>query len=334
MVQKVAQPEDIVKMAQEMYLKGSDFHKVSNIDEMREFYDRQTELSGVKKLVKSGNKLKIGDIAGGSGRQGDSVRRSLGDKADCVEIDVFDISMKAMGKGKNKVVCDSMHLKAEDKTYDILFMNNLPIPLISVEMYVGGMKAKGMEEHRDQMLEMLVLAVDSIGKLNLLEAVRVLKDDGVIVWGVPYREPSKKSSDKKERSKKTFDRESFEKVVEGLPLRVEEFQIRKYDEKLIPIWRNYGADVQKPEFIHAALRKTGSDIDETVALYEQLLYSSLEQLMRVQGKEEGKSMIEEVLEEMKKAKKFRPGKAATLDKKFNFDVGGHEPDPPWPGFFG
>jgi len=286
MVLKIEQPDDIIRIAQERYMKGTDFRRVSDSREMREFYDKQTELSGVKGLVESGGEVRIGDIAGGSGRQGDSVRRILGDKADSVKIDVFDISVEAMKglRGQNRIVSETMHLKAADGTYDILFMNNVPVPLSSLEGYVRRMKE--LEDKRDHMLEMLNLAVDSVVKLNLLEAVRVLKDDGVIVLGVDYGEPRGKP----------LSRESLEKIVKDLPLKVEEFQIRKYDEKLVPMWRNYGSDIGKPKFVHAVLRKTGSDISELVALDEQMLEFSLRQFMRIEG-------FDKALEEMAKAKK-------------------------------
>jgi len=294
MVVKVDQPEDIIRIAQECYLKGTDFRRVSDSSEMGGFYDNQTKLSGVKRLVESGRKLKIGDIAGGSGRQGDSIRRSLGSKADSVEIDVFDINMKAMGEvtGQNRIVSETMHLKAADGTYDMIFMNNVPVPLSSVGRYVTHIKEVG--DGRDQVLEMLNLAVDSIVKLNLLEAVRALKDDGAIVLGVNYEE-SRKSSDGTEPRRKLLTRESLEKIVDDLPLKVEKFEIKKYDEKLVPLWRNYGADMGKPEFVHAVLRKTGSDISELVAMQEQVLDFALRQLIRIEG-------FEDVMGEMKKAK--------------------------------
>jgi SAM-dependent methyltransferase len=318
---RIEQSRDILREAQKYNLK--DFHKVSDAKESRAFYDTQTRNSGVVGLVEKGYDVCICDVAGGRGEQGDSIREALGSKAHKVRIQQLDIDRKQLGKSrkKDRIRVDTMHLPVADKTYDVVFMNNVMIPLRDVESYVADKKVK--DDGDKKMLEMLHLAVSSIFTLNMLEAIRVLKDDGAIVFGVMYDRAGKKS----------LNRELLEKEIEGLPLKIEKFQIKKYDEGLVPIWRNYGSDLEKPKFVHIVLRKTGSGIDELVALQEQMLDFSLGQLVRVGGRQENKSMIEEVLEEMKKAKKFRPGKAVILDKKFNFDVGGHEPEPPWSPVF-
>lgn len=317
MVVRIAKPEDMLLEAQKLYLK--DFHRVSSSKEMNAYYEKHADFSYAEELVKSGKPVVIVVVASGRGKEGDAFKKRFGDNANVYN---FDISRKELGKDheKNRAMAETMHLPVADKTADIVSMSHIPIPLSSVVRYVAGMNAEGIENAKIMMLEMLSNATDSIYKLNLLEAVRVLKDNGVIRFGVMQDRQTRKS---------------LEKSIEGLPLKLEEFKIERHDEKLVPIWRNYGSDVDKPISAHAVLRKTRSDIGEIVALYEQLLYFSLEQVMRIEGRKEGKSLIEEVLEEMKKAKRIESGKSFKTQPGdvHSFDVGGRPPEPPWSPVF-
>jgi len=283
MVHKIAQPEDILVKVQEFYPKQ--YHKVSESGFMDELYRRSAIMSGVREYAQSAEEVHILDVAAGRGRQGYFINKVVG-KENSKKVVMHEIDISKVELRKEGIIGDMGHLPFANKSMDIVFMNNLPSLLSAVSSHVIRTKHDGATKER--MLEMLEVATDAMYKLNLLEGVRVLKDGGVIMLGGKYIGQGI---------------ESIEKNIEDLPLKVDKFEVLELERQVVPLWRNYGIDIEKPTFMLISLKKTGSGIEKLVELQQQLLHTSLEQLMRIEGMEESASMLEEVLEEMRKASK-------------------------------
>lgn len=281
MVERIAAPEEILIRAQRLYPES--FHeKVSSKKPMEEFYSKAVTLSRVKELIESSRELvTVVDVAGGRGKVSDALKKLTDKGFNYVNV---DISGRELGKngGKHGIIGDIMHLPITDKTADAVFFIEIPIPLSRVRDHVAGMKAESSDEtaKKEIMLEPLEAAIDSIYKLNLLEGIRVLKDGGVMVLGGTYKGQT---------------RENVESTVEKLPLKLEEFKIVELDKGVVPLWGSYGIDIKEPKFTIASFKKTGDDIKELVALNEQVLYSSLDRLRRIDG-------FDKVLNEMRDKK--------------------------------
>lgn len=275
-MRKIAQPEDVLLEAQKLYPKK--FHEVSESTYMDEVYRKAAALSGIREYVKSTKgDVNVADIAGGSGRQGRIIRSMLKDEAGRVVIHNVDISREELSKSKGdeRIVGEIMHLPFADRSMDFVFMNNIPIPISYVRNYVANMKDEAGRKER--MLEMLELAVDSVYKLDMLEGARVLKENGVMVVSGKY-------------IKQTG--ESIQKSLGELPLKVNKFEVVELEEGIIPLWRKYGIEIEKPTFMVVSMKKVG-DVGDLADFYQQMLRTSLEQLMRVEG-------FEDILKEMHK----------------------------------
>jgi len=125
------------------------------------------------------------------------------------------------------------------------------------------------------------ILVDAQYKLNLLEGARVLKDDGIIVVGGKYVGQKQ---------------EGMQGNLADLPLRIKHFEVVDVDEDAVPAWRRYGIDIEKPTFLLYSLKKTGEVSKELVSFYEQVRYTALEQLIRIEG-------FDDIMEGMRKARK-------------------------------
>lgn len=298
MVQKLRQPDDIIVEANSRYNEAhKHFHEVAESTYMDSTYIKGAVISGIRERLKSfPEDIDVCDIPGGSGRQGHIIRSYVKEDASRVHIYNVDMSREELGKDKKdiRIRGDVMHVPLEDGSMDVVFMNNIPIPLSELRRHAIQMKE--YSGGKETMVEMLNVAVDAQYKLALLEGARVLKDNGVMVVSAKYTGQTA---------------QGIQKVVEDLPLKVEKFEIVDLENGVIPLWRKYGKDIERPNFTVTSFRKTG-DTQEAEDVYRQLLYTSLEQLMRIQGKNEEKSMIEEVFEEMEKPEKKTQSKP--LDK--------------------
>lgn len=283
MVNKIAQPEDILTTAQKFY--PGNFRDISESGFMDNLYLKAPRMPGVKEAIENGKgQANVAEFASGTGRVGDATRKVTGTGFNyhCIDIDKGQFGKEDW---KSRIIGSVENVPLANKTQDVVFMLNVPIPLSEVKNHL--LKEGGLDDTKKGMLEMLENAIDAQYKLNLLEGARVLKDDGVMVVGGKYM-------------LQTEDR--MQKNIEDLPLKITKLEVVDVDEKVIPLWRKYGIDIENPTFMLVSMKKTKGDMQEAVDFYEQVLYSSLEQLMRIEGKKEGKSMIEEVLEEMRKAK--------------------------------
>ena len=293
MVYKIAEPEDILVHAQRLY--PNSFHeKVSSNNLMKDLYRKAVFLSGINEVIEGGGEPVIVDAAGGSGKLWDALGESKNKKFIYIRA---DISREELEKGgwKFKVIGDVTHMPIADKTADAVFMLNVPIPLSKVREYVEGMKAESEneKESKRRMLEALENAEDAIYKLNLLEGVRMLKENGVMVLGAAYHGHTMKD---------------VQDVVKNLQLQLEKFDIMELDERIVPLWKDYGIEISKPKFALVSLRKTGDDARELVEQYEQMLHNSLQELSRVGG-------FEKVLRDMKKWSKVKSGESFKIDKE-------------------
>lgn len=278
MVYRIAQPEDILLEAQRIYPKK--FHEVSESTYMDDVYRKAALLSGIKEHVKGGKgEVNVADITGGSGRQGRIIRSLLKEDAGRVVVHNVDISREEMGRGKGdeKIVGELMHLPLADRSMDFVFMNNIPIPISYVRNYVARMRDES--GRKGMMLEMLDVAVDSVYKLDLLEGVRVLKENGVMVVSAKHTGQTA---------------EGVQKALGEVPLRVSGFDVVELEEGVIPLWRKYGIEIEKPTFMVVSMRKVGEG-EGLRELYEEVLHFSLQQLMRVEE-------FEDVMKEMRKNK--------------------------------
>jgi hypothetical protein len=295
MVNKIAQPEDILMTAQKLY--PGNFRDISESGFMDNLYLKAPRMPGVKEAIEKGNgQANVAEFASGTGRAGNAIRKVTGTEFNyyCIDID-----RRQFGKEdwKSRITGRVENVPLADKTQDVVFMLNVPIPISEVKSRL--LKEGSLDYTKKRMLEMLENVIDAQYKLNLLEGVRVLKDDGVMVIGGKY-------------VLQTEDK--MQKNIEDLPLKITKLEIVDVDENVIPLWRKYGIDIENPSFMLVSMKKTKGDIREAVDSYEQLLYSSLEQVMRIQGKEEGKSRIEEVFEEMKNESKLKPGNLQKREK--------------------
>jgi hypothetical protein len=278
MVHRISQPDDILHEAQRLYPKK--FHEVSESSYMDDVYRKAALMCGIREHVKATEgQVNAADIAGGSGRQGRIIRSLVKEDAERVVIHNVDISGGELrkGKGGEKIIGDAMHLPLADKSMDFVFMNNIPIPLSHVKNYVINMKDETGK--KEVMLEMLELAIDSVYKLNLLEGARVLKENGVMVFSGKHMGQNG---------------ESIQRSLGDLPLKVDKFEVVELEEGVIPLWRKYGIDIEKPTFMVVSLKKTG-DVGELTDFYRQMLFTSLEQLMRI-------GEFDDVMKEMRMAK--------------------------------
>jgi hypothetical protein len=320
MVVKLQQPDDVVVNAQKFYPK--EFHKVAESSYMDDMYIKSALMSGVRGYVKaSKDVVNIADIAGGSGRQGRIIKKLVGEDSEKVAVHEIDISRAELGKGKgdDKIIGDAKHLPLSDNSMDFVFMNNVPLPLLQVRNYVISMKEDIGK--KKVALKLLEKAIDAQYSLFLLEGVRVLRENGVMMLGAKQVGQSS---------------EGLQKSVGDLPLKIEKFEVVELEKGVVPLWRKYGVDIEEPRFGIAYLRKKGGDIKEATDLYEKRFKASLKKVMGIPGSEEGKSMIEEVFEKMKRAQKMKPGKSFKIQPGDvnSFDVGGHEPDTDWVPFLG
>jgi hypothetical protein len=97
--------------------------------------------------------------------------------------------------------------------------------------------------------------------------------------------------------------ESIQKSLGELPLKVNKFEVVELEEGIIPLWRKYGIEIEKPTFMVVSMKKVG-DVGDLADFYQQMLRTSLEQLMRVEG-------FEDILEEMHKKFERRNNKPRT-----------------------
>jgi SAM-dependent methyltransferase len=318
MVVKLQQPNDVIVNAQKLYPK--EFHKVAESSYMDDMYIKSALMSGVREYVKtSKDVVNIADIAGGSGRQGRIIKKLVGENSEKVVVHEIDISRTELGKGRgnDKIIGDVMHLPLSDNSMDFVFMNNVPQPLFQVRNYIISME--GDTGKKKAALKVLDDAIDAQYSLLLLEAGRVLKKNGVMMLGA--KQPGQ-------------SREDIQKDMAGLSLKLEKLEVVELEDGVVPLWRKYGVEIEKPRFGIALLRKEGGDTKEATELYEKRFKASLKELMEIPGSEEGRSMIEEVFEKMKRAQMMKPGKTFKIQPGDvrSFDVGGHEPEPDWMPF--
>jgi len=277
MVHRIAHPEDVLREAQLLYPQK--FKEVSESGFMDEFYKKAARMPGVMEAVKSGGgKAVVFDVASGTGRVGNFIKFLSHMDFDYY---CFEINEKQLGwEGwKKAVIGDISHLRAEDKAADVVFMLNVPIPISGIKNHL--LEGGRLDHTKKGMLEMLDLAIDAQYKLNLLEGARVLKDDGIIVVGGKYVGQKQ---------------EGMQGNLADLPLRIKHFEVVDVDEDAVPAWRRYGIDIEKPTFLLYSLKKTGEVSKELVSFYEQVRYTALEQLIRIEG-------FDDIMEGMRKARK-------------------------------
>ncbi|MEM3555428.1 MAG: class I SAM-dependent methyltransferase [Candidatus Micrarchaeia archaeon] len=281
MTYRIAKPGEIIVEAQERY-PGSFYDKVSSSKYMDEFYKKAVEASGVVKLIESReDTVRVVDVAGGRGRVGEMIRK-MTDKN--FEYIVVDISRKEMGddKDKVKIVGDMAHIPLKNSSADVVFFLNMPVPISLIKRKAETMTPGSLVEVEELWSIKMYLgnSIDAAFRSNMLEGLRVLKPDGVLVTGAKHVGQSK---------------EVAEEAFREFPLRVEKQEVVELDSKVIPLWRKYGLGLEDPKFVITTYRRVEGNV-------ESLIEHEKERLERNLGKAMEMETFWKVMEEFRKEK--------------------------------
>jgi|GEM_PF-1939174 len=291
MVQKFAEEENILRRVQILY--PDSFHeKVSSSKLMSKFYAKAVELSGAVELIEnSAGSVTIVDICGGRGVVGDTIKSKTAREFNYV---VVDISRKELGgeRWKNRVMADMLHIPVGDRTADVVFSLNTPVPLAQVKEHAKVMKVNSLSEEieRGNVIRILSEAVDNICELNLLNAARILKNNGVLVVGNPFA---------------GHGEEDAREQVREIPMKLEKYERVKLSHRVISLWKEYGSEVDSPVFVLASFRRVEGDIRKRIEFRKALLENNIQEL-------EGNEFFKKVVDEMER-------EAATKKQSFAID---------------
>ncbi|QLJ53082.1 MAG: hypothetical protein Sv326_0907 [Candidatus Fermentimicrarchaeum limneticum] len=279
MTYRIAKPGDIIVEAQKAY-PGSFHEKVASSPLMDEFYRKAIRMSGIAELIeRSDRTVTVVDVCGGRGRVGEILKEMTKKEFSYV---VVDISMRELGKDrwKDRIIGDATHIPLANATADAVFFLNMPVPTSMVERRVARMKPGSTQEveERWEIAENLRKAGDALYNLNILEGIRVLKPGGSLLVGAKYTGQTRKDK---------------EKWAENLPLTVDRVERAELDSRVIPLWRNYGVDINESVFSITSFTKTHGEIGKLVGEMQGELERRLDTLSETKT-------FERILEEMKK----------------------------------
>jgi SAM-dependent methyltransferase len=283
------------------FCNTSFYEKVASKVSVEDFYVEAIRLSGiVDKINRSSKTLTIVDIGGGGGRIGEILHEYA--KKGIIKKDfnyvVVDLSRVELGKGnsESKLVGDVTNLPIRDSQADVVFLLNMPSAVGVITRYIKDLKPTDpVEAEKNKKVRVLLEAADgNITFLNYLEAARILKEGGTLVWGRPTHEENK--ADLEEIFRRIQKELRNKKIkVGGIPLRKIEKELVGLDRGVVNLWRDYGIGMDKPEFYLESVRRTHEKVDTWMFYFNGSLGGFLNKLSE-------EERFWEIIDEMKKAK--------------------------------
>jgi hypothetical protein len=298
MVNKVLERDrtDVLREIKSRYRPS--FHEnVSNSQLMEEFYRKAILVSGVvEKINKSKEPVMVVDIAGGRGRVVEILKELTHKEFNSV---VVDRSREELGKDdwKLKVIVDMTHLPIADKKADVVFLLNSPSSVGVIKEHIVNTKPASRAEWEESKKVLVFLGFTSgaIDMVNVLEGVRILKNDGVFVEGMLYSKGGvNELKDILEGIQTTLKEKGIN--IGEVPLERDRFEIFELDAKVAKDWRKYGIEIGEPKFFVESYRKTGAKLDGWVGEVRKSLEYCLEQLSKTER-------FWKVIDEMEMSKK-------------------------------
>jgi SAM-dependent methyltransferase len=278
------------------------FHeKVASKVSVEDFYVEAIRLSGiVDRINRSSKTLTLVDIGGGGGRIGEILDEYAKKGIIKKEFNyvVVDLSRVELGKGnsESKLVGDMSNLHIRDSQADAVFLLNMPSTVGVITEYIKGLKPTDpVEAEKNKKVRALLEAANgNINFLNYLEAARILKEGGVLVWGRPTHEENRADLEEMFRRIQKGYRDKKIKIG-GIPLRKIEKELVGLDKGVVNLWRYYGIDIDKPEFYLESARRTHEKVDTWMFYFNGSLGGFLNDLSE-------EERFWEIIDEMKKAK--------------------------------
>lgn len=237
--------------------------KVSSKSAMDDFYLEAIKMSGIEYKINSSSKpLTIVDAAGGGGRIGELLKKQVRKDFNYVVVDINRAEL-VKGNGKLNVIGDMMNIPLADMKADAVFILDMPNSADFIADCVDKLKPKSKAEaEENRMLSFNLRAMSgNLDFLNYVEAIRVLKKDGIFVCGLAiHGDPTRGGLEGMFRENLLLF-EGRGADLGGVPLRKKESEIMLLDKGVKNLWMNYGMDINKPLFYVESLRRTDYGID-------------------------------------------------------------------------
>jgi len=279
---------------------------------MDEFYEKAVSVSGIAKMInESEEPITIVDIASGRGRFNDALERVTKKKYNIIEVDISGVQL-----GKS----EDFHLRDKERKGEkfrvIGDMSSVPVAgadaavlLNSPNAVVGfyssffekygksfekGFSVKEFGKIRDpeefKIYVLLNAMMSSTDKLNILEATKLLKQDGVLVIGGFARAISAYPIEE----------------MKGIPLEVRNIEKFKLNRNVMKLWSDYrGNAVKDQPFFVAAFTKTGEVGKELIEECEKTFKNSFQALIK-------SKRFWEILNELEKIEKEKKDAASEI----------------------
>ncbi|NYZ76182.1 hypothetical protein H0N98_02940 [Candidatus Micrarchaeota archaeon] len=318
---RLLEPEEGKVLARFQNFYPTSFHeKVSKSSYMDKFYEKAVSVSGITNIINESEKpVTIVDIAGGRGRFKDAVEKVAEKKFNYV---VVDLSREQLGKFEDlrmrdkekkgerfKVVGDMSSVPISGADAAVLL--NTPNVILGfysdfVEKYISKYKEffqkkyDGLfeEEVSKKVLErlreseegrisiLLGAMMTSVDKLHILEAVKLLKENGVLIIGGFAQAISAYPIDE----------------MKGIPLKVRDVEEFRLNRNVMKLWRDYsGDDLENNTFFVASFTKTGEVAGDLIEGCEKIFKDSFHELLKSKRFWEVLNELEKIEKEKKEA---------------------------------
>jgi len=203
---------------------------------------------------------------------------------------------------KEKVILDMTHLPIADKKADVVWRLNPPSPIAGVKDYIVNLQPASHAEFKEnrKVLVLLGFVSGAVDMLNVLEAVRVMKDDGVFVEGMPYREDSvNELTGILDGMRSALKKRGLD--MGAAPLKQVKYEIFELDRRINEMWSKYGVELDlidhKPFFFVGSYSKNETKLDLWFNEAKKSLSSPLGQLSKIER-------FWEIIDDMGKSKKL------------------------------
>lgn len=281
------------------FCNASFYENVASSPMTDRFYKVAINLSKVLKRVENGESVTIVDTGGGGGKIYDMIAKDVGKellkKVNYVSVDKSRVQL-GTDKLKSRVVGDMMHLPLENSTAHAVFLLNPPSLTGVIEKYIARTKpASIMQIEEDNGVQVFLHITDgAFNMLNVLEGVRVMRDDGIMVGGLPFRKGELK--DLETILKRTRNNLRRNGVNTGpIPIEIKESRIIELDWRVMSLWDKYGIDIDWPKFRLDSYVKTGAKLDDWFKNIGNTLNFGLGELAKT-------DRFWEIMDEMRKEK--------------------------------